>query len=90
MPMLEVMRSLWPSMLKGSPSRLTILAASAPTALGSVTPSTRMANSSPPNRATRSSCPTASLMRSTTSLSRRSPMAWPSVSFTSLKSSMSR
>ena len=52
-------------------------------------PSTRMANSSPPMRATVSPTRTHARSRSPTDTSRRSPTSWPRLSFTVLKSSRS-
>ena len=51
--------------------------------------SVRIANSSPPSRATRSVDRTRLEMRSVTATSSASPAAWPSVSLTTLKSSRS-
>ncbi len=56
----------------------------------SVVPSANTtANSSPPKRATRSSSRTVPIRRSATTCSTESPVSWPWVSFTGLKSSRS-
>ena len=53
-------------------------------------PSIRMANSSPPSRATVSALRAQARNRSATAMSSRSPSPWPRLSFTVLKSSRSR
>ena len=66
----------------------TRCASSGPSAMA-VSPSTRMANSSPPIRATVSPRRTHARSRSPTDASRRSPASWPRLSLTVLKSSRS-
>ena len=63
--------------------------ASVSTSLRPSAPRSSTANSSPPSRATRSVRRNSLRMRAAVSISSESPAAWPSVSFTALKSSRS-
>ena len=89
MPALAVTASVRPSILIGRCISHVELLHDLDGTLGSVTSATTRANSSPPSRATVARPDTARSRRSATSHRRRSPMAWPSVSLTSLKRSMS-
>ena len=71
------------------PISSTIRSASAATSSASCTFSTRIMNSSPPSRATKSPARATRLIREATSRSTSSPTAWPNVSLARLKSSRS-
>ena len=89
MPALAVTASVSPSISIGRDSSALSSLTMAMARSASVTSAMTRANSSPPRRATVACSPTARSRRSETSQRRRSPMAWPSVSLTSLKRSRS-
>jgi hypothetical protein len=87
--MLEVMRSLWPPMPNGSLSSLRILAASSPTTrIGHLSRQDGELIAPEPRHEVVG--PHGTLEALHHLLEQKVPMAYPSVSFTSLKSSMSR
>ncbi len=89
MPALAVTASVSPSISIGRDSSALSSLTMAIARSASVTSAITRANSSPPRRATVACSPTARSSRSDTSQSSRSPIAWPSVSLTSLKRSRS-
>ncbi len=90
MPMLTPTTTRCPCNSYGAPTVRTMRRAKVVASVGSETPSCRMANSSPPSRATVSLSRTTSRSRNATSRSNSSPIGWPSVSFTALNWSTSR
>src|SRR6266702_1254663 len=89
-PTLAVTHTSCPRSRNGSASTATIRAATASAACWSTGCSSRIANSSPPSRASVSSSRTQPRSRPATPLSSSSPAACPSPSLTTLKSSKSR
>ncbi len=89
MPMLALTVMVWSPMTYGTRRSRTSRSAIDRDRLRSCSSSVRMANSSPPSRATRSPWRTRPLMRSVTAMRSESPAAWPSVSLITLKSSRS-
>src|ERR1035438_7666236 len=89
MPMDAVFSTCSPNTMSGAPIASRVRWASWSMADWSASPGRRMANSSPPTRATVSWLRTVSTRRSPTCRIRSSPAPWPSVSFTSLKWSRS-
>ena len=88
-PMLAEMLTDCPPMAYGARSSRTSRSAMLRALRRSGRSSVSTANSSPPRRATRSPSRTRPPIRSVMATSRSSPAAWPMVSFTILKSSMS-
>ena len=90
MPRLAEGNTSRPATQHGRPSASSTRCASSSAISSPSMPSMRMANSSPPRRATVSPSRMAPTMRRPASTSSSSPAEWPTLSFTSLKRSRSR